>query len=134
MKEFLSKSEKQTKNWAGKFIKNKNDACILLKGKMGAGKTVIVKGFAEKLGVNERVNSPTFTLINEYKGKVPMYHFDLYRLEKSEELYNLGLEEYLQAQGIKVFEWPEKFNVFPEDSYNIHVEIIDENTRRISLT
>ncbi|PKM83392.1 MAG: tRNA (adenosine(37)-N6)-threonylcarbamoyltransferase complex ATPase subunit type 1 TsaE [Firmicutes bacterium HGW-Firmicutes-14] len=79
---------------------------ICLEGDLGAGKTHFAKGIALGLGVGEHVTSPTFTLINEYEGRLPMYHVDAYRLEDEDEAYELGLEEYLYGTGVTIIEWP----------------------------
>lgn len=81
---------------------------ISLTGDLGAGKTVFVQRLAKGLGIKNRITSPTFNLIKEYKGKIPLYHFDIYRLENLSELINLGYEEYFYGQGITVIEWGDK--------------------------
>ena len=81
---------------------------IALSGMLGAGKTTLVKGVAAGLGVTEPVTSPTFTLIQEYEGRLPLYHIDLYRIKAEDELQELGLEEYLYGRGVTLIEWPEK--------------------------
>lgn len=82
---------------------------VLLEGEFGAGKTTFTQGIASGLDIDAHyVNSPTFTLINEYRGgRVPLYHIDLYRLEGKEEVASLGLEDYLEARGVTVIEWPQ---------------------------
>lgn len=82
---------------------------LLLQGDLGAGKTEFVKGLAEGLQVTDLVTSPTFTLLNVYHGAMPLYHFDLYRLEDAEELDNIGFAEYLGGDGVAVIEWPDRF-------------------------
>ena len=82
---------------------------LLLQGDLGAGKTEFVKGLAEGLQVTDLVTSPTFTLLNVYHGAMPLYHFDLYRLEDAEELDNIGFEEFLGGDGVAVIEWPDRF-------------------------
>ena len=82
---------------------------LLLQGNLGAGKTEFVKGLAEGLQVTDLVTSPTFTLLNVYHGAMPLYHFDLYRLEDAEELDNIGFEEFLGGDGVAVVEWPDRF-------------------------
>ncbi len=131
MNEIITNSIDETISWAENFIKNENNCLICLNGNMGAGKTVIVKGIAKGLGIKEPVTSPTFTLIQEYEGKQPLYHFDLYRLQSADELFNLGLDEYLERDGIKIFEWSNKFDVFPKNHFKINIEIIDFETRKI---
>ena len=80
---------------------------ILLEGELGAGKSELARGVAGGLGVTETVTSPSFTILNVYEsGRIPLYHFDWYRLESSEELYELGMDEYLGGDGIALVEWP----------------------------
>jgi len=85
---------------------------IALSGMLGAGKTTLVKGIAQGLDVTEPVTSPTFTLIQEYEGRLPLYHVDLYRIKEAEELEDLGLEEYFYARGVTLIEWPAKAAAF----------------------
>ncbi|CAI2718470.1 tRNA (adenosine(37)-N6)-threonylcarbamoyltransferase complex ATPase subunit type 1 TsaE [Nitrospina watsonii] len=89
---------------------------VLLSGDLGAGKTTLIQGIASGLKVqsNEYVRSPSFTLINEYKGRLPIYHIDLYRLDSIAEMEELGLEDYLFGQGVSLIEWGEK--LFPDSS------------------
>jgi tRNA threonylcarbamoyladenosine biosynthesis protein TsaE len=128
----ITENEKQTIKWAKKFIKNKTNEVICLKGKMGSGKTVIVRGFAKAFKIKELVTSPTFNLVHHYEGKTSVYHFDLYRLSSEDELLNTGFYEYIQKPGIKVFEWPKDFNIFPENRYDIEIEILDYEKRKIT--
>ncbi|MFH1379465.1 MAG: tRNA (adenosine(37)-N6)-threonylcarbamoyltransferase complex ATPase subunit type 1 TsaE [bacterium] len=81
--------------------------CVLLYGNLGSGKTVIARGIAQGLGITRRITSPTFTIINEYTGKVPFFHIDLYRLTSSDTVH-VGLEEYMWGKGISVVEWAER--------------------------
>lgn len=85
---------------------------VLLEGELGAGKTCFVRGIAEGLGVRERVLSPTFTLLREYEGRLPLYHLDAYRLEGPWDLHDLGLEEYLEGQGVLAVEWADRARGF----------------------
>lgn len=95
---------------------------VLLQGNLGAGKTEFVKGLAEGLQVTEGVTSPTFTLLNIYQGRVPVYHFDLYRLEEVEELDNIGFSEFIGGDGVAVIEWPDLFPSEMTDEY-VKVEL-----------
>jgi tRNA threonylcarbamoyladenosine biosynthesis protein TsaE len=89
---------------------------ILLHGGLGAGKTALTQGIARGLGVTETVNSPTFTILKEYSGRLPLYHFDLYRIEHPDELLSLGFEQYFDAgDGICVVEWAERGEVDPSE-------------------
>jgi len=84
-------------------------AVILLNGEMGAGKTVFARGVGRGLGVNVPIQSPTFSLLNAHSGRLPFYHFDLYRLNSEEELFELGLDEALDGEGVSLVEWAGKF-------------------------
>ena len=96
---------------------------VLLQGDLGAGKTEFVKGLAEGFQVAEGVTSPTFTLLNIYQGTLPVYHFDLYRLEEPEELENIGFTEFIGTDGVAVIEWAERFPAEMPDEY-IKVELL----------
>lgn len=109
---------------------------IALTGELGSGKTCITRGIAQGMGVSERycVTSPTFTLINEYPGRIPLYHLDVYRLSGSGDLEDLGYEEYFFGGGVTVIEWAEKIDdVIPSDAIFIYMTFLDENKRAISI-
>lgn len=108
---------------------------ILLSGELGSGKTIVVKGIAEALNINKKsITSPTYTIINEYKGKLPLYHMDLYRLEFEEELIEIGFEEYLYREGIIAIEWPEiALALLPADYLYIKLEIVNSQARNIKI-
>jgi len=131
----VTNSEKDTLRWAEKFAKQltENDI-ICLSGQMGAGKSVIVRGIACGIGISEHITSPTFTIVNEYRSAKNLYHFDLYRIDNAEDFFNVGVEEYLSKQGIKILEWADKFCIFPENRYDINIEILDLSKRRIIIT
>ena len=107
---------------------------ILLEGELGAGKSELARGVAKGLGVQETVTSPSFTILNVYEsGRIPLYHFDWYRLESAEELYELGMDEYLGGDGIALVEWPGRCSdAVPENCLLIRIEAEDEHTRRIT--
>ena len=136
--EFISKSEKQTFNIAKNFAKNlKGGEILLLKGDLGAGKTAFTKGIADALEIKAIITSPTFTIMNEYKsGKLELYHFDMYRIENTDELKELGFEQYIgNPSGICCIEW---FERTPELFLNkqatiIEIEKINENKRKIII-
>ncbi len=96
---------------------------LCLEGDLGAGKTVLAQGIAAGLGIDEPVNSPTFTILQVYDGgRLPLYHFDAYRLEEPEELYEIGYEEYFFGQGLTVVEWPSQIaELIPEDAVRIAI-------------
>ncbi len=106
-----------------------------LYGTLGAGKTLLTKGIARGLQVSDwyYVNSPTFTLINEYEGRLPLYHFDLYRLNNQDDLLEIGFEDYLQKPGVVVIEWPEKAGemILLLDFIRIALAITGEEQREI---
>ena len=106
---------------------------LLLEGDLGAGKSELTRGIAKGLGVAETVTSPSFTILNVYEsGRCPLYHFDWYRLESSEELYELGMDEYLGGDGIAVVEWPGRCpDAVPEGAVRIRMTAAGENERLI---
>lgn len=132
--EYLSYSVEDTEKFANELAKEiKGGEIILLNGDLGAGKTTFTKAFAKALGVNANVTSPTFTFMKEYCGKFPIYHFDMYRVSDEDELYELGLNEYLESEnGICVIEW-NKFRSISKPVISINIERIGENARKISV-
>ena len=108
---------------------------LLLQGELGAGKSELTRGIAKGLGVTETVTSPTFTILNVYEsGRCPLYHFDWYRLESAEELYELGLDEYLGGDGIAVVEWAERCpEAIPEKHILVRITPVGEETRNIVI-
>lgn len=106
---------------------------VTLEGELGAGKSELARGIARGLGVTETVTSPSFTILNVYEsGRVPLYHFDWYRLESEEELYELGMDEYLGGDGIAVVEWAERCqDAVPENAIRITLEATGPESRRI---
>ena len=106
---------------------------FILNGDLGAGKTALVKAFAEVLGVEEQVSSPTFSIVHEYKGLKAIYHFDLYRLNATEDLLQIGFEEYLYANAYVFIEWPEiALPLLQEDYIEITIRIGEQFTRKIA--
>ncbi|MYF98810.1 tRNA (adenosine(37)-N6)-threonylcarbamoyltransferase complex ATPase subunit type 1 TsaE [Candidatus Poribacteria bacterium] len=109
---------------------------IALIGDLGTGKTCLTQGIARGVGIapNEVVSSPSYILINEYKGKIPIYHIDLYRLETAAEISELGLGEYIESDGICIIEWAERMgDELPDTCITIHISWKDENTRSIKI-
>jgi len=113
-----------------------NRHIIALYGAMGAGKTTFVKAICETLGVPDQVNSPTFTLINEYRaanGQM-IYHFDFYRINKIEEVYDLGYDEYFESEGLCLIEWPELIEeLLPKEVVRIYIRELTGGVREISF-
>ena len=133
MGKILLKGLKSTEDFGIKLGNILKSGDILsLNGDLGAGKTTLTKSIGRGLGVEEYITSPTFALINEYKGRVPVYHFDVYRLEDIESLYDLGFEEYFYSEGVTIVEWGEKIIDFlPEYTINIYIERGEELDERI---
>ncbi len=121
---FFSNGEEETKRLAEIISRHiKPGDVICLEGDLGAGKTQFAKGFAKGLGVAEHVTSPTFTLINEYCGRLPFYHIDAYRLEEPDEAYELGLDEYFYGEGVTLIEWPSRIaELLPTERLAVHIE------------
>jgi len=135
--EFSTTTPEETIALGKKFaaeLKPGNIVC--LKGELGAGKTHFVKGLAEALGIDQdEVQSPTFTLINEYVSNPPLYHFDCYRMESPREALEIGAEEYFYGDGICVIEWPERIiSLIPPEAIWISIEAPDKKTRKFVIS
>jgi tRNA threonylcarbamoyladenosine biosynthesis protein TsaE len=105
-------------------------------GQMGAGKTTFIKAICKELGVADAVNSPTFTIVNEYRAAkgFPIYHFDFYRINKITEAYDIGIDEYFCGDGLCLIEWPEKIKeILPDDCFQVFVYVDDEGNRTIEI-
>lgn len=133
---FTSNSEDETIAWACHWAKDLQPGDVVaLKGDLGAGKTHFVKGVAEALGIEKsKVHSPTFSLIHEYGGSPPLYHFDCYRMESVREALEIGMEEYLYGEGVCIIEWPDRIlSILPETTTWITLETAGKNQRRITV-
>ena len=109
-------------------------AVVALTGELGSGKTCLIQGICQGLGVTDPVASPAFVIINEYQGRLPVYHFDLYRIKSIEELYQLGCEEYFYGFGVCLIEWAERAEgLLPGDSIRISLRWKAESRREIVL-
>lgn len=122
------------------FLKEAGSSTVFaFHGPMGAGKTTFIHALCEELGVKDVVGSPTFSIINEYRCTVdgkqsPLYHMDLYRLRDEEEAQRAGVEDALYSGHICLVEWPEKApGIFPENTVNVFIELIDNQTRRLRI-
>ncbi len=133
----ISNSEKETQLCAQHLATQlKAGDIVLLQGDLGAGKTTFVKGLAQALKVSpKKVVSPTFVIMNYYKGKLPIYHFDLYRLGNAKELDTLDFDEYFYGEGVSLIEWPERLgkNV-PEKYYLVELQHKGESKRQICIS
>ncbi|WP_018934103.1 tRNA (adenosine(37)-N6)-threonylcarbamoyltransferase complex ATPase subunit type 1 TsaE [Gracilibacillus lacisalsi] len=128
---FESNTEEETRRLANKLAILLSPGDVLtLEGDLGAGKTTFTKGLGAGLGVTRTINSPTFTIVKEYVGEIPLYHMDVYRLEDSEE--DIGFDEYFTGDGITVVEWAQFIEEFlPAERLEVQIKRIDEHTRKI---
>ena len=136
--QFVSHSTQETEQFGEEIAKSLRGGDVLaFTGSLGMGKTAFTRGLARGLGCRGRVTSPTFTIVNEYEGKTPLFHFDMYRLGSSDELFDIGWDDYLARGGVCAVEWSERVSdALPDDT--IYVDIArgeeDENTRTITVT
>lgn len=135
---YYSNGPEETAEIAYKFAKSLKPGDVLcMNGDLGAGKTAFVQGLAKGLGISEYLSSPTFTIVNCYEGTLPLYHFDVYRIQDPEEMYEIGYEEYVYGDGISVIEWAENIkDILPDKRYDITIEKDydkDENYRKITI-
>ena len=133
---FITKSQEETLALASKLGKQlrKKDV-IAFEGALGAGKTCFTKGLASGLCVEDDVTSPTFTILYEYFGRLPLYHFDLYRLSSYDDFLDIAGDEYLDGDGVCVIEWSEKIATnLPKNTIRISIEVLEEDERLINIT
>lgn len=136
--EFIIDSVEQTMNLGfqlGKLVKPSDIIC--LNGDLGAGKTHFTKGIAKGLGVSDYITSPTFTIVNEYEGRLKLYHFDVYRVNDPDEIYAIGFDEYIFSDGVTVIEWASYIDeLIPKAHLSIDIRKLTDlgdNFRKISL-
>lgn len=137
MKEYISKSENDTINFAKEFAKTlKKDDIIVLNGDLGSGKTKFTQGILEFFGLGDEISSPTFTIVNEYKNeKITIYHFDVYRLKNEDDFFDIGGEDYF-GNGICIIEWGNIISsILPKNAIYVDIEKdeTDENIRKIKI-
>lgn len=135
--EFVSHSVAETEEFARQLAGMlKPGDCIAYRGGMGAGKTAFTRGLAQGMDLIGEVASPTFSIVNEYLGKINLYHFDMYRVESSDDLETTSFYDYLDSgRHILAVEWSENIqDVLPEDTIYITITRVDENTRHITVT
>ena len=130
---FTSHSVEETLELAQNFESEKfPNMIICLNGELGSGKTMFTKGFAQALGINETITSPTFTIIKEYDGELPLYHMDVYRLD--EESDDIGIEEYFEKGGVCIIEWAANIkDILPKNRLDIKIKVVDENKRTLTI-
>ncbi|MBQ9494978.1 MAG: tRNA (adenosine(37)-N6)-threonylcarbamoyltransferase complex ATPase subunit type 1 TsaE [Treponema sp.] len=132
---FCTKSAEETVALGKKIgaLLSKGDV-IAMRGTLAAGKTTITKGIAHALGIQEEITSPTFCLISEYNGKMPLYHFDAYRLDSAEDFINLGADDMLYGEGVCIIEWSEKVQEeLPDTAIQLTICVNDNKTRTITI-
>ena len=136
MTEIISHNEQETEKAGIALAETITDnvSLVALYGDLGAGKTAFVRGFVSVLSPGSRVKSPTYTIVNEYvSGERPVFHFDLYRLHGKDDVYSMGIDEYL-SRGICISEWSERFeDELPEDAVKVTIDKLDESTRKITV-
>jgi tRNA threonylcarbamoyladenosine biosynthesis protein TsaE len=128
----LTASPEETEAVAGSLVARLEGGAVLaLHGDLGSGKTCFVQGIARALGILRPVTSPTFTIINEYRGRLPLYHVDLYRLNRIEDLLSIGFDEYLDAGGFVAIEWAERADpLLPAGAVHVRLDPLPEPGRR----
>ena len=133
--EFITNSPRETEELGaalGRILKA--GTILAYRGDLGAGKTAFTRGLAKGLGADDMVTSPTYTIVNEYLGgRMPLFHFDMYRLASSDDLWDIGWEDYLERGGVCAVEWSENVADAMEDPISITIEKLGEDTRRIRL-
>lgn len=136
MNKFISKSITQTEKFAFDFAKTlKPHDVIAFIGGMGAGKTAFVRGLAKGLNVTDEVSSPTFALVHEYHGDIPLYHFDMYRISDLDDLYSIGFFDYLDLDAILAIEWSENITDFlPQNTIFIKINKLNDDEREFIIT
>ena len=133
--QFITKSPEETERLGEQLGETLHGGeVIAYLGDLGAGKTAFTRGLARGLGISMRVTSPTYTIVNEYTGgRLPLFHFDMYRLSSSDELFDIGWEDYLLRGGVCAVEWSENVRDAMEDAITVSIEKTDDETRRITI-
>ncbi len=134
MREVIIRSEEDTRAFGLELGKSLKPGTVLaLIGDLGTGKTTLTKYIAEGLGVAEMLTSPTFTIVREYhSGRLPLYHFDVYRLESADDLFEIGAEEYFYGGGVSVVEWADQVaEILPDETLCIFIEYGEKEGERI---
>ena len=137
MQTFISRSEAQTEAVGEQFAKNLADGTVVaMYGDLGAGKTALTRGIARGLGIEDNVTSPTYTIVNEYlSGRMPLFHFDMYRLTSSDDLWDIGWEDYLDRGGVCAVEWSEQVaEAMPPETVYVTISRRPEDDRARTIT
>ena len=134
--EFITNSPEETERLGEKLAQRLQPGTVIaFTGDLGAGKTAFTRGLARGLGAGDRVTSPTYTIVNEYSGgKMPLFHFDMYRLGSADELFDIGWEDYLERGGVCAVEWSENVDEALENPVLITIEKLGQDARRITVT
>ena len=132
---YLTNSPEQTEEVGAALSKVLSPGTVIAyRGDLGAGKTAFTRGLARGLGVADPVTSPTYTIVNEYLGgRMPLFHFDMYRLHSADDLWDIGWEDYLERGGICAVEWSENVAGAMEDAITVTIEKLGEDSRRITI-
>lgn len=133
-KKIFIKNEEETKQFGYELAsKLQRGQVVALIGDLGTGKTALTKYIAEGLGIDDNITSPTFTIVQEYKqGRIPLYHFDVYRVYDIDELYEIGIEEYFYGDGVCVVEWADLIEeILPENTIKVYIEYGETEGERI---
>ena len=133
--EFITNSPEETEALGAALGKRLPAGTVIAyRGDLGAGKTAFTRGLARGLGCTEQVTSPTYTIVNEYLGgRLPLFHFDMYRLTSSDDLWDIGWEDYLDRSGICAVEWSENVAEAMDGAITVSIEKLDEQARRITI-
>ena len=134
--EFITNSPQETEAVGARLAEQlKPGTVIAYKGDLGAGKTAFTRGLARGLGISDPVTSPTYTIVNEYlNGRLPLFHFDMYRLHSADDLFDIGWDDYLERGGICAVEWSENVAEAMEDPITVTIEKTGEESRKITIT
>ena len=132
--EYLSHSPEDTERIGEELGRTLHPGCVVaFRGGLGMGKTAFTRGLARGLGCRGRVTSPTFTIVNEYLGKMPLFHFDMYRLSSSEDLWDIGWEDYLDRGGVCAVEWSENVPEAMAGALTVTIEKLGDTSRRVTI-
>ena len=134
--EFMTHSPEETEKIGAKLAEQLNPGAVLAyRGDLGAGKTAFTRGLARGLGITDPVTSPTYTIVNEYLGgRIPLFHFDMYRLSCADDLFDIGWEDYLERGGVCAVEWSENVEDALENPITVTIEKLGEESRKITIT